>query len=202
MNVTCRKCDATIKVPEDKIPKGRPFSFKCPSCKEKVVVQPVDDAGGPDLYDTARFETGTLRHGAMVCHTEPETVLKITDALGFTAHAPGTHAEALARLRYNEYGLIIVTEEFEKMPHKGVSVLETLQKLVMQKRRKLFLVYAAPNVESSERLEATALSVNLLVSTGDMKKSGKIANTIKRGMAEHHLNYKVYNESLSSIGSI
>jgi hypothetical protein len=207
MNVTCRKCEATIKVPENKIPKGQSFSFKCPSCKEKVVVPAGASAetpppSGQDLFDTVRFETGTLLQGAMVCHTEPKKILKITDSLGISAHAPDTQAEALHRLKYNEYGLVIVSEEFEKLQNEGSSVLETLSKLTMQKRRKIFLVYIAPKVTSFGRLEGTALSVNLLVSTGDIDQTKKIANSIKKGMAEHKLDYKVYNESLSAIRSI
>lgn len=211
MNVTCRNCEATIKVPENKIPKGQSFSFKCPSCKDKVIVPPAEDTvdtepklpiGGEDLFDTARFETGTILRGAMICHTEPALISKITDSLGISAHTPATHADALGRLRYNEYGLIIVSEGFEKQAHEGNSVLEALRMLTMQKRRKIFLVYVEPNATSFGRLEAAARSVNLLISTGDLGESEKIVKAIRRGMAEHQLDYKVYNDSLSSIRSI
>ena len=226
MNVTCNNCETTINVPETKIPKGQSFSFKCPSCKEKIVVPPTADVAintkkhtrdtstksgssepkrpqsGQDLFDTARFETGTILQEAMVCHTDSKKILEITDALGISANTPKTPTEALSRLRYSEYGLVIVTEEFEKSEGGINPILEAMRMLTMQKRRKVFLVYVAPGVKSFGRLEAAAHSVNLLISIGDLGKQAKIVNAIKSGLAEHRLDYKVYNESISAIRDV
>ncbi len=39
MNVICDNCNKKIKIPDEKIPKGKAFSISCPKCKNKISVK-------------------------------------------------------------------------------------------------------------------------------------------------------------------
>ena len=38
MDIVCNKCDNTIKIPDNKVPKGKAFNIACPKCKNKISV--------------------------------------------------------------------------------------------------------------------------------------------------------------------
>lgn len=40
MELTCEACGKTLKIPDEKVPKGKAFSITCPSCKGKISVEP------------------------------------------------------------------------------------------------------------------------------------------------------------------
>jgi len=40
MDVSCDKCQANFKIPDEKVPQGKAFAIKCPKCKEKITVSP------------------------------------------------------------------------------------------------------------------------------------------------------------------
>ncbi|NJL60224.1 MAG: hypothetical protein HC887_11905 [Desulfobacteraceae bacterium] len=44
MDVICEKCQNVIKIPDEKVPKGRAFAIGCPKCKHKNSVNPDAEA--------------------------------------------------------------------------------------------------------------------------------------------------------------
>jgi len=158
MDVTCSSCNKKIKVPDEKIPKGQPFSFNCPACKSRITVSPPagaekqEERGQPDSFDP-----NLERPGAMVCHTDAAKYKALFESLNFQVHTPKYHIEAINNLRFNEYKLILVTKEYEDMPHDGKSLLETLRNMNMSERRKIFVCYVAPGVRSFDNMESFAI---------------------------------------------
>lgn len=47
MKITCPNCEASLNLPDDKVPVGRPFNFTCPKCKQKSTTTVSPPAGGP-----------------------------------------------------------------------------------------------------------------------------------------------------------
>jgi len=39
MEIFCESCGKQINIPDEKIPAGRPFSLRCPACKQKIQVE-------------------------------------------------------------------------------------------------------------------------------------------------------------------
>ncbi|GBC63415.1 hypothetical protein DENIS_4409 [Desulfonema ishimotonii] len=39
MNIVCKHCKRKIKIPDEKVPKGKAFSIPCPNCKNKISVK-------------------------------------------------------------------------------------------------------------------------------------------------------------------
>ena len=38
MDIICKNCGKKINIPDEKIPQGKSFSIRCPSCREKTSV--------------------------------------------------------------------------------------------------------------------------------------------------------------------
>ena len=58
MDVSCDKCQASFKIPDEKVPKGKSFSLKCPKCKEKftVLISPHVNKDARDQYEIRTFK--------------------------------------------------------------------------------------------------------------------------------------------------
>ncbi len=200
MEIICENCNTKINVPDEKIPKGKAFSFNCPSCKGKVTISSKDpitkNAAAP-----AVFSAGSKQPGAMICHTESKLLKGMVEKMGYQLHAPTSHKEANSILRFNSYRLIIITEEFEKVPHDGPSILETLQAATMDKRRKIFVLYIGSNVKSFDSMQAFAMSVNAVISSDDFVKKGEqLAEAITGLTNEYGISYKVFFEEMEKLG--
>lgn len=198
MDVTCSSCNKKINVPDEKVPKGQSFSFSCPSCKNKITVS----GGGGAAQDTAApfaFTPVTDKPVAMLCHTKPDQYRQTLEEMGYELHMPKHHLEAINALRLVDYSLVFVTREFEETPQSEGSILATLQNMNMAERRNSFVIYVAPGIKSFDNMEAFALSVHLQISSEEMKNSA-IKTRIEREIEENDRRYKVYFESMDSLG--
>lgn len=213
MEVTCTSCNKTISIPDEKIPKGHSFSFNCPSCKNKIKVDlpggaaPAGGGGQASMDDTdynapvgETFSADSDQPGAMVCHTEAGPLKAMLEKSGYRVHSPAYHIEAINNLRFNDYKVVVVTEEFHNKMNEQGSILDHLQNMMMNKRRRIFVVYIAPQARSFDNMEAFARSVNLLVSKDDAAKTDALADHIRRGLGEHERMYKVYFEVMGKLG--
>ena len=198
MDVTCSSCSKKINVPDEKIPKGQPFSFNCPSCKSKITVS-GGSSGVQDAQAKASFSPMTDKPLAMLCHPKPDQYRQTLESMGYELHAPEHHLEAINALRQADYSLVFITREFEETPHSEGSILATLQNMNMAERRNSFVIFVAPDVQSFDSMEAFALSVHLLISSEEMKSSA-IKTRIEREIEENDRKYKVYFEVMDSLG--
>ncbi len=208
MEVTCNSCSKKIAIPAEKIPKKAAFSFNCPSCKTKITVQP-QGAGGeaprkspvPSGHSSETFTAESSVKGAMICHLKPEKFKKVLGDLGYGVHAVSQHIAAINNLRFNDYKVIIVTNEFEELTHDGASILETLISMSMVTRRSIFLVYVTLGVRSYDFMQAFAKSVNMLVTPEDTEKDG-FGEQLERGIKENDTFFKVLKETLVAQGKV
>ncbi|GMT42145.1 MAG: hypothetical protein IEMM0002_0556 [bacterium] len=201
MEITCSSCGKTINVPDEKIPRDKPFSFSCPNCGSRISVEPAAKRPQPETQSLPEtFVPDSDRQGAMLCHAKPEKYKTLLEEMGYQVHTPEYHIEAINNLRFNEYRLIVVTDEYEALTHDGESVLHILQNMLMATRRKIFVVYVAPGLQSFDYLEAFSLSVNAIISVEDMGKKDSVKERLKRAIIENDLFFRVFKEVQSAQG--
>ncbi|MBI3794266.1 MAG: zinc-ribbon domain-containing protein [Nitrospinae bacterium] len=196
MEVTCPSCSKKINLPEDKVPKGQSFSFGCPSCKEKIKVNPDGTTEQPSQGETFGDSDAP---GALVCHTDHAKFKSALESMGFRVHAPSGHAEAINDLRLNNYRLVLVTDDFDTIPHENDGVLKHLQEMPMATRRKLFVAYVVKGARSYDNMEAFANSVNIVANHEDAAKGG-FGEQLSKAMKSNDLFYKVYFECMTALG--
>jgi CheY-like chemotaxis protein len=127
-----------------------------------------------------------------VSRSEVKTML---EGLGYVVDIPTAVAHALQRLRFNQYHLILLDDEFEGVsPNPLAAYLATLN---MNTRREMFVVLIGQRLKTADHLQAFMESVDLLLHPDDLPQ---LMTFLSRGLKEHERFYKVFNECLIEAG--
>ena len=201
MNITCPHCKTKLNLPDDKIPKDRDTSFKCPKCRESVPVKAVG-AGTfhrPKPVLSAGF-TPVGGNQALICmpHTPARDVIAAAArGLGYGIQIPETAAVALNRLEFRIYPLVLLDGAFD--PDGLMSA--HMDEMDMSQRRKICLVKVSPDVPTGDPMAALHASANWVVNPGDLGNSGDaVAEFLVLALEAHQRFYSVFNESLKAAG--
>lgn len=216
MNIECASCQGKFKIAADKLPAGQSATVKCPRCKSKIVIpandDPSDDADAAfdDLfafdedegegYDASEKPFDFIEEEgktALVCESDSLIREKIRPSLDImeyhTTEVPNSR-EALKKLRYHNYDLIVVNEYFDTQDPDANPLLIYLERLLMEMRRNIYVVLITSRFRTMDYMIAFQKSVNLVLNIRNIDDFDKI---IQRGMADYGLFYKVYKESLN-----
>jgi len=201
MEVTCQNCNSKLTLPDDKVPAGKTVSFNCPSCKGKVTVTGSQGGGGKQVEEGHAQRLDATQPGAMLCHNKPDALKEILEGMGYQVHNPTSHIDANKNFQFNKYNLILITQDFEKVPHDCDSILTTLQNANMDSRRESFVIYVGSDVESFHGMQAYGLSVDAVISTDDASKGGdELVASIKNAIDDKELSYRVFFETMKELG--
>ncbi|HLC27550.1 MAG TPA: zinc-ribbon domain-containing protein [bacterium] len=153
------------------------------------------------LYDTTTvdyFEEGAQT--ALLCDSDGKRAELLTEALNemdYIVTRPDSHEDAMHRLKFNKYDLVVVDEEFAGATLNNNAALSHLQNLPMSTRRYIFLVLLSQKLNTLDNMMAFTKSVNLVVNYKDLPN---FKNVLKRSQAEHEKFYKVFMDVLRELG--
>jgi len=225
MQVECSHCEKKINIPEEKIPAGQSFSMRCPSCKGKINVDltPPEEDGGlsaagwlqdddaPETpgtaedYDASEKPFDFLEEEgltAMVCETNPESLKKIREVLGimeYSVTTPVSVRDALRKMKYHLYDLILVNETFDGSDPNANGILIYLERMNMAIRRKFFVGLISKQFSTRDNMAAFLKSVNLTINEKDVPHIDRI---LKRSINENDMFFTVLKESMRKTGKI
>lgn len=137
---------------------------------------------------------------ALVCVTAPAERDQVLAALkrdGYAAHAAADAADAIERLRFTAYALVILREGFGSAAGDGNPVLEHLAEMGMATRRLMHVVFVSPGVRSHNASAAFARSVDLVLHVNDLPHLGE---ALQRSRAAAEQAYRVFLDSLRAAG--
>ncbi|MEK6717230.1 MAG: hypothetical protein AABZ16_07050, partial [candidate division NC10 bacterium] len=137
---------------------------------------------------------------ALVCVAAPaerDQVLAALKREGYAPHAAADAADAIERLRFTPYALVILREGFGSAAGDGNPVLEHLAEMGMATRRLMHVVLVSPDARSHDASAAFARSVDLVLHTNDVPH---LAEALKRSRGEAEQAYRVFLESLRAAG--
>lgn len=102
---------------------------------------------------------------------------------GYLIESVETPFEAIHRLSFSKYGIVVVHTRFEDRLSFSDSVVHSyLCNLPMSRRREMYYVVIGPELQTYYRLAALSLSANLVVNDQDIDHLGKI---LKKGFREY-----------------
>jgi CheY-like chemotaxis protein len=206
MQISCTKCQNQISVPDKKIPKGRVFHLTCPKCKKRIPVdvseepepeenggadqdswvsETCDSAGRP--FDFIEEDTKTV----LICKTEVESrkqVVSMLEQLDYRITEAETARDALRRMRYHAYDMVVIDEAFDSRDAESNGVLLYIRQMHMETRRNLFVVLFSEAERTMDKLAAFRHSVNLVIHPKDLKFMNKL---LVRGIAENETFYRM-----------
>ena len=226
MRIECNNCQAVFSVPDERIPQDRAVKVSCSKCSQSIIVEPesahlkeapigVDvslsevadaptaivaelDANG--AYDSPLELLEEGARSALVCVDEPERLKAVKEALeelNYYSSVASSIKEALSKLRYNQYDLVMLDEDFCGESTENNTILRYLQPMPMSTRRSIFVTLISNQVKTLDNLMAFAKSVNAVISASDIQK---VKLVLERAMADHRRFYKVYLDSIDALG--
>lgn len=219
MEVICQKCQGKIKIPDEKLPEGKSATVKCPHCQERVTVSrpapkqeltetsfddlfaPSEEEGG-ESYDAAEKPFDFIEEEgktALVCESDPtvrEKLKPTLDILEYHITEVPNSREALKKMRYHIYDLILLNEYFDTRDPDTNAVMIYLERLGMEVRRNMFVTLLTTRYRTMDQMTAFQKSVNMILNLRNVDDFDKI---LQRGLADYGLFFKVYKESLNDL---
>lgn len=227
MKITCNSCNKTINIPDEKIPADKKVTVSCPACKNKISVgkPTVNEKSGqppevttktqtpeveteeqeksPVTADPSQFmdELDILEEGAkraLVCvATRQEKIDSTLKEIGYSTKCVNSANEAIGRMKFTQYDLVVLSEDFSGSTSKNNSTLNYIQPMPMASRRKMFVVLIGNNFRTMDNMASFAFSVNIVINNKDIEN---IALILKKSISDNDAFYKVFKETLISIG--
>jgi predicted Zn finger-like uncharacterized protein len=225
MDITCDKCQAKFKIPDEKVPKGQVFSIACPKCKNKISVdarseappaqeapsaQPesaadkslIDEVAGGN-YDADEKPFDFVEEGAktaLLCEPDPDIKEKLRSALkelGYRATEPKSPIDALKQMRFHVFDVVVLNEMFGTQNPDENNVHRYLDRLAMETRRNIFVALITDRFRTSDNMQAFNKSVNIIVNLKNIDDFQKI---IKVAITDNEAFYRVFREALIKTG--
>jgi predicted Zn finger-like uncharacterized protein len=227
MEVICDQCQGKFRIPDEKIPAEQVVFIPCPRCKKKLTldtrankpipeadpVKPVPPPSQPEkniiqtvsssVYDASDKPFDYLISGvktALVCESDPGIVSKLRFALkqmGYHAIETENAIDALKKMRFHSFDLIVVNELFDTESVDDHPILTFLNELVMSVRRNIFVALITNRFRTMDNMAAFNKSVNVVVHTKNLDEIGKI---LRRAIDENQAFYTVFQESVIATG--
>lgn len=228
MQVTCEQCEAKFKIPDEKIPVGKKVSVRCPKCQGKITVSgssadstPFTESASPaasappgtrnefefseEQYDATEKPFDFIEEEgktALVCEQDNailEQMTSVLEVMEYYITVPTSARDALKKMRYHTYDLVILNETFDTPDPDSNGVLIYLERLNMAIRRNIYVTMLSSRFRTMDHMAALNRSVNLIINLQNITDFGKIVN---RGLADHALFYRVYRDVLKKMGRL
>lgn len=207
MEVVCESCQARFNVPEDKIPAGKSIRAACPKCKNKITIAAKDTTPPPTAtedkvnaegYDASEKPFDFVEEDALtalICEPDPairDKVASVLELMEYHLTAVSSTREALKKMRYHNYNVVVVNESFDTSNPETNGVLLFLERLPMTTRRELFVCLISSRYRTMDHMFALNKSVNMIINIKNMGDFGKILST---AITENDIFYRAYKET-------
>ena len=208
MDIICEKCQSKFAIPDEKIPDGKVISTPCPKCKNVLYIDSAQKLEAPadkEFYtDTSDDETpfdfieeeGST---ALVCEQDPDIRKKVIDALDIMEYhitIAESGRDALKKMRYRVYDLIVIDEAFNSDSPNSNMVMLFLERLPMSIRRNTFLIMTSTRFRTLDRMLAFRYSAHIII---NLKNIDDFAKIVSRGITDNELFYQILNESIKTL---
>jgi CheY-like chemotaxis protein len=142
------------------------------------------------------FELGDKTSLICADPTTIEVAKETLRELGYKFHTAETPELAIERIRYTNYDVIIIQENFAGSSLKSNTVLSFLATLPMAQRRFWFVCLVGPSFKTLDAMQAFGQSVHLVLNPVDLPNLGPI---LKKGLAEFEQLYRAYKDTQASM---
>ena len=206
MEVVCESCQARFNVPDDKIPAGKSIRAACPKCKSKITIH-AQDTPAPELssedkaesYDAADKPFDFIEEDALtalICEPDPavrEKVSSVLELMEYHLTSVNSTREALKKMRYHNYNVVVVNELFDTKNPDSNGVLLFLERLIMSTRREIFVCLISNRYRTADHMMALNKSVNTIINMKNMNDFGKI---LSAAITENDIFYRAYKDTV------
>jgi CheY-like chemotaxis protein len=137
------------------------------------------------------------RKTALVCEADPvarDSLGAVLEGMGYYVTTSGTAPDALKKMRFHVYDLIVMGEHFGED-----DVLDYIRHLPMNIRRNIFVVLLSDTIRTMDNMVAFGMSVNLIINRENIDEAEAI---IRSGIADSEAFYRPFREALKGAGRL
>jgi hypothetical protein len=224
MEVTCSHCNKTLRIPDEKLPRGQIVKIACPSCRNRISIdsreEPAEEpdprgAGGGKVNQTGGKGSGEeLDYGddtslgfyeegtklALILDGDlarKEQIRAAVEALEYRfVDSPNTR-DAISKMRFHVFDLVLLAEGFDGQPLEHSPIINAINHLPMPVRRRIFLALLGDQLQTMDNMMTFAMSANLVINPGDLDK---LQAVLKKAIPENDRFYKVFMDTLKDLG--
>ncbi len=209
MDIICNNCQSKFRISDAKLPAGKRATVSCPRCKGKISLGPQTStsggrsAGSGNGYDAAEKPFDFIEEEgltALVCESNPvvrKTITSALDILEYQITEAESARDALKRMRYHNYDLFVVNENFDTDNPESNGVLLFLERLSMSVRRDMFVALISNRFRTMDNMMALNKSVNLIINIKNIEDISKI---LSRGITDNAFFYRIFKGTLKEVG--
>jgi len=212
MEIICNNCQSKFRVPDEKIPAGKRATVACPKCKGKISLGSPKGSPGGGSFDSTDSNNGydadekpfdfIEEEGltALVCESNPlvrKTVIKALEVLDYQITEAESTRDALKRMRYHNYDLFVINENFDTDNPESNGILLYLERLSMLVRRNMFIALVSDRFRTMDNMMALNKSANLIINSKNIDDIGKI---LSRGITDNEFFYRIFKGTLKEVG--
>ncbi len=173
MNITCENCKTKLNIPDNKIAKDKESSFKCPKCKEKILVPAAkQQKEGGEKKRQVFSHSFDEQQNALICIDDADLKKKaysLVKQMGINVDTVKDAAAALKKMEYHMYHVVIIDDSFDQ--NKGLSsIIDRMNTIDMSLRRRICLVYISREYKTNDNMAAMHISVNNIIHIDEKKK--------------------------------
>jgi len=139
------------------------------------------------------------RQNALVCiddHGLKKKVYSAVNQMGLNAETVTDTKDALDKMEYHIYHLVIIDEAFEQNIGT-LNIIDRMNTIDMSLRRRICLVLISNNFNTNDNMVALHSSVNYIIHLDDIPH---LETFLSKVLTDHKNFYSVYNESLKLAG--
>jgi len=155
-----------------------------------------DDMEADSALDS--YEEGEKLALVMVADTNhSEKIKEALDELDYNSIRAENTREAMAKIRFQNFDLVILSDLFDDIPLEQGPIFQYLNHLSMSFRRKMFVLLIGDKFKTMDHMMAFTTSANLVVNWKDLDK---LSNILRRSVSDNEKFYKVFMDTLKETG--
>lgn len=133
------------------------------------------------------------RRNILLCHNDEAVRAKVRETLDesrYDLHIADTAVDAMAQLRETKDDIIVLDPQFDQGRQGGVGMLQHVNGLTPNNRRRMYLVLVSPQLKTLDTYLAFINGVNLTVNTEDI---GQLDLILERSIRDFNEAYHPFN---------
>lgn len=221
MQINCTGCSKPINIPDEKLPKDKAVTVTCPECKAKVRVdQHLRSSSGETASASQKAESddvlsivssGDEEEDEFKIYGENDQIALILDdvrkaqwakelaELNYKIEYAKSPEQAVHKMKFTQFHLVVLSDNYCGVSLDDSVVYQSLKEMPMSIRRKIFLALVGKQFKSANNMQAFQYSANVVINEKDMDKASLI---LKKSCSENEAFYKVFKETLHSLGKV
>jgi len=221
MQVECNECQRSMNIPDEKLPKDQAFSVTCPGCKNKIKVdqhlktQESPTPPAPEPEEALDASSMVVEHedfeddDELVIYEEGDQLALVLDEKNQSVWTEALESRdykiqyakspehAVHKMKFTHFHFIALHENYGNKGLDNNPVYKTLIEMPMVTRRNIFFALLGTNFKTLNNMQAFQKSANVVINEKDFDKLGDV---LKKSISENEIFYKVFKETLHSMG--